>query len=59
MERSGLWIILSGRGGELDRFFVETSADTYDIEIGMKGALQQRWQLADGDTITVEAGTRE
>jgi hypothetical protein len=49
----GIWVILSGKGGELDRAFVKDNR-------GIKGVLMD-WSstLSDGDTIKIQKGESE
>lgn len=51
--KNGIWVILSGRGGEIDREFVEKKSDIK--------AVLSRWSsvLDVGDTIKIEAGSSE
>ena len=51
--KKGIWIVLSGAGGELDREFVNNKSE-------IKGVLSRWASIVDvGDTIKIESGERE
>jgi hypothetical protein len=53
----GFWIVLSGQGGELDRFFVKTE-EQIGPELAVK--LANDWVVIGvGDTIKIEEGWSE